>query len=72
MEKEIKKAYEQELAKFLAMRDCNFLGWKVLQESFKKDITNLGPGCSRCQKSAIKRKYAAKVHKIFKNLKKPQ
>ena len=72
MDNETKKAYQEELAKFLARKDCNFLGWKPLQEAYIKDISNLGPGCSKCQKSALKRKYAAKVHKVFTNLKKPQ
>tara|TARA_B100000579_G_scaffold432616_1_gene449774 strand:- start:6142 stop:6393 length:252 start_codon:yes stop_codon:yes gene_type:complete len=71
MDSDTKKRYEKEVIDFLTLKSCTFVGWEALQKAYKNDITNLGPGCSRCQKNALKRKYTAKIKKVFTNLKHP-
>ena len=71
MDKDTRKKFEQEVHNFLRLKPCTFVGWEGLQKAYKHEITNLGPGCSRCQKNALKRKYSVKIQKVFMNLKKP-
>ena len=71
MDKETKERYEKEVLDFLTLKPCTFVGWEALQKVFKNDIKNMGAGCSRCQKNALKRKYTAKIKKVFSNLKNP-
>ena len=71
MDKDTTKKFHQEVLNFLKMKPCTFVGWEALQKVYKHDITNLGPGCSRCQKNALKKKYTVKIQKVFVNLKRP-
>ena len=61
--------YIDEYNKFINGQPCTFAGWEQLQAIFNKEMQNLGSGCSRCKKNAVKRKYAAKIHKVYLNTK---
>lgn len=67
----MRKIYEQEINTFFKFQPCRFFGWKPLQDAYKNAIENLGPGCSRCQKNALKRKYIVKIERVFVNAQDP-
>ena len=62
------KCLEQQ-NKFFGGEVCNFPGAEALKRLYDVEMKNLGSGCSRCKKNAIKRKYAAKIKKVFENVK---
>ena len=61
----MKNEAAKEIQTFFALKPCNFPGWQQLQENFKKAKNNLGPGCAPCKRNALKRKFAAKIHKLI-------
>ena len=62
------KCLEQQ-NKFFGGEVCDFPGAEALKRLYDVEMKNLGSGCSRCKKNAIKRKYAAKIKKVFENVK---
>ena len=60
-----KKEYLLAQAQFFKGERCIFPGATVLKAAYDKEMQNLGSGCSRCKKNAIKRRYLVKIQRIF-------
>jgi hypothetical protein len=68
MTPEQKKQFLLAQANFISNKPCTFPGYQDLKKSFDAELSNLGSGCSRCKKNAIKRRYIMKIQNIFKQL----
>ena len=55
--------------RFFSGADCTFPGADALKRLYDMEMKNLGSGCSRCKKNAIKRKYSSKIQRVFENVK---
>ena len=61
----VKEEMDRQIQKFLQGEDCTFPGWDTIKKDYNYDMNHLPPGCTPCQRNAVKRKYAAKIQKIF-------
>lgn len=65
---ERKKEFLIAQSNFISGKPCNFPGYEQLLKSFNSEMSNLGSGCSRCKKNAIKRRYIIKIQRIFESM----
>ena len=65
MSPEQKKKYLLQQNKFFKNENPDFKGADALKKAFDAEMQNLGSGCSRCKKNAIRRKYLIKIQRIF-------
>jgi hypothetical protein len=64
----VQKEMDHQVKLFLQDRDCTFPGWAKLKDEYKHGLANLPPGCTPCQKNALKRKFASKIKTVFENM----
>ena len=64
----VKEEMDQQIKKFLKGEECTFPGWETIKKDYEYGLNHLPPGCTPCQKNAVKRKFAAKIEKIFRKM----